>query len=161
MMAHVPTPRRALTFLTLAGGLCCNAQSVMSIEEYRSHGRISELDSLYQSSVQVDSTLAAFRGQEEEFIECYSVFYKELNDYLYAHGFTWEDTTRCFNKLYFRTDGKVDRYLYGFRGSVSAEQQKRFQELATSFLAQYMFPMTNTVPFRQCGPVTFVPDRPH
>ena len=146
--------------ILLTSGLPCGAQEVMSIEAYHAIGKLSDLDTLYQSGVDADSTRAAFGDRQEEFIRNYSAFYKELDKYLSGHNFTWEDTTRCFNKLYFHPDGRVDKYLYGFRGSVPQEKQQRFEELATAFLKDYRFPMTNAVPFRQCGPCTFVPKPP-
>lgn len=147
----------ALSVILLATSLPCISQEVMSIEAYRSIGHITDLDTLYMSGVDVDSTRAAFGDRQDEFMRNYSGFYKELDAYLVAHGFAWDDTTRCFNKLYFHPDGKMDKYLYGFRSKVPPEKQLRFESLATDFLKDYRFPMTNPVPFRQCGPCTFVP----
>ena len=149
----------AISALLLSAGLPCISQEVMSIAAYRSIGQINDLDSLYVSGVDSDSTKAAFGDRQDEFMKSYSAFYHALNDYLDAHDFTWEDTARCFNKLYFHPDGRVDKYLYSFRGSVPPEKQLRYEELATAFLKDYRFPMSAAVRFRQCGPSTFVPKK--
>ncbi len=149
--------RKTLVVVLLAVGVPCTAQEVVSIKAYHAIGQLNDLDTLYQSGVDADSTRAAFGDRQEEFIQNYNAFYKDLNKYLFAHDFRWEDTTKCFNKLYFHPDGKVDKYLYSFRGSVSSEKQLLFEELATAFLKDYRFPMMNAIPFRQCGSSTFVP----
>lgn len=149
--------RAALFGILLATCLPSEGQEVMSIEAYRAIGKLTDLDTLYQSGVDADSTRAAFGDRQDEFMSNYYAFYKELDTYLYAHGFAWDDTTRCFNKLYFHPDGRMDKYLYGFRGQVLPEKQRRFEELATAFLKAYRFPLSNGIPFRQCGPCTFVP----
>lgn len=138
----------------------CSGQDVMSIEAYRSVGKMSDLDTLYRSAVDADPTRSAFGDRQDEFVTNYNSFYRDLNSYLAAHDFVWDDTTRCFNKLYFHPDGRMDKYLYGFRGQVPGEKQKRFEELTRDFLKGYRFPMTAPEPFRQCGPSTFLPKKP-
>lgn len=151
---------QAFSVLLISFGLPCLGQEVMSIDAYHVIGKLSDLDTLYQSGVDSDSTKAAFGDRQDEYMKSYSAFYKELNTYLSVHDFTWDDTTKCFNKLYFHPDGKMDKYFYSFRGSVPPEKQQRFEELATAFLKDYRFPMTNAVPFRQCGGSTFLPKVP-
>ena len=155
---------RTVVTILLSAGLACEAQEVMSLQAYKNIGQVTDLDTLYISCVHVDTTLAVFGGvRMEEFMGHYQQFYRGLSSYLHEHGFDWEDTTRCFNKLYFHADGRMDKYLYSFNGTLAAERQQRFQELATSYLKDYRFPMSNTVPFRQCGGSRFVPvrsDRP-
>lgn len=149
--------RETLIALLISLGLQCVGQEVMSINAYLAIGKLADLDTLYQSGVDADSTRAAFGDRQDEFMRNYSAFYQEMDRYLDAHDFTWDDTTKCFNKLYFRADGKMDKYFYGFRGSVTPEKQQRFEKLATAFLKVYRFPMTNAIPFRQCGSSTFMP----
>jgi hypothetical protein len=117
---------------------------------------IERLDSLYQSSVHVDSTKAAFRGQEEVFVESYTALIKSLQYHLKINGFFWGKPTRCFNRVYFNKSGEIDYFLFNFKpGEIDAEKEKKFRKLLYEFINTYRFPLTNTVNFAQCSPVAY------
>lgn len=39
-----------------------------------------------------------------------------LNAFLSENNFEWEKPTRCFNRIYFSSDGTIDYFLYNFTG---------------------------------------------
>ncbi len=120
-----------------------------------------KLDSVYQSAVHSDRTLAVFKTPAEQLKlqAAYASMLQALGKHLAANGFKWEKPARCFNRIYFRPDGKVDYFLYHFLpsagGTVSTEKAKQFEILLDGFLKEYTFPLTAPVKFAQCSPVTY------
>ena len=118
---------------------------------------VDSLDKTYMSALNSDTTLAAFNGREQEFIQGYTSLLKDLGKFLKANDFNWEKTTRCFNRIYIDKSGKIDYFLYHFKeGELTPEKQAQFAKLLTEFIKTYKFPLTNTVPFAQCSPVQYI-----
>lgn len=116
---------------------------------------VQKLDEAYQSALHEDSTKAAFRGREKEFINAYTSMLTDLQKHLANNQFTWGQSTRCFNRVYFNSNGGIDYFLFDFK-NLPVEKQNDFERLLGSFIKTYQFPVTNTVNFAQCSPVSYV-----
>lgn len=117
---------------------------------------IEALDKAYKSALHTDTAQAAFNGREQEFIEGYSSFLKDLGKFLKENDFTWEKTTRCFNRIYISKSGKIDYFLFHFKEEeLPLVKQAQFEKLLTSFIETHKFPLSNTVNFAQCSPVKY------
>jgi len=135
------------------------AQKAMTFgEAEEQHMPARQLDSIYKSGIHSDTSLAVFKTNQQEYIDAYQHLLKELGSYLQKNDFSWPQTTKGFNRIYFDKSGKIDYFLYNFRpGQLTSEQEKRFGELLGQFIATYRFPLSASVKFAQCSPVTYVP----
>jgi hypothetical protein len=125
--------------------------------------KISYLDSEYKSALHSDPSLAVFTSNEDQvkMQESYHKLLKDLGVFLSDNNFDWENPTKCFNRIYFNADGKIDYFLFNFLGAggekPNALKEARFQELLNSFIQDYQFPLKPDIKFAQCSPVTYMP----
>ncbi|MCU0443192.1 MAG: hypothetical protein MUE96_12405 [Bacteroidia bacterium] len=152
--------------------LCCvasvvssNAQQAMTFQEAEAQGiRISFLDSTYPSAMNVDTALAVFKTDVEQ-QAMYNAYYKLLQDfgaYLHANKYAWDKPTRCFNRIYFSPEGRIDYFLFNFLGKTESEnpsvaQQQAFKRLLNGFISDYQFEVKASTKFAQCSPTTYKP----
>ncbi|MBI3501608.1 MAG: hypothetical protein HY063_07425 [Bacteroidetes bacterium] len=97
---------------------------------------------------------------QKEYIQLLQGFGKFLS----TNNFTWDKPTRCFNRIYFNSDGTIDYFLFNFLGKTaedkpSEEKQKEFQRLLNLFIKDYKFPLTAKIKFAQCSPTTYMPKK--
>lgn len=119
--------------------------------------RTTQLDSTYKSAIHTDPTLAVFKNIDEV-SKAYDKLLQDFGTFLYKNNFYWEQKTTGFNRIYFNADGRIDYFVYSFRGTpMSTEQLGRFNELLNLFIQDYRFPMTATEKFAQCSPVNYAP----
>jgi hypothetical protein len=115
------------------------------------------LDSIYSSALHDDSTKAVFHGKEKEFYAGYVSMLTELNSFLKKNDFFWSKKTRCFNRIYFNKEGKIDYFLFNFYpNQIEIEQESKFENLVSEFISTYQFPLTANRKFAQCSPVTYI-----
>lgn len=116
----------------------------------------AELDSIYVKAVLNDTSYeTAYKGREEAFAKAYVKMLKDFEKHLEENDFSWDSTTRCYNKIYFAENGKIDYWFYKFLGEVSEEKQKRFKMLLEEFMFEYVFTAQPTRNFRQCSSTSF------
>jgi hypothetical protein len=131
----------------------------MTFQEYTNSGQSIELlDSLYPPAMHVESEKAVFSGREQEFYQAWSGLLQDLANHLKQNGFEWESPTRCFNRIYFSADGRIDTYLYNFKpGTLSEEEEERFGNLLQAFAKDYQLELADWAEsqFAQCGPVVY------
>ena len=116
------------------------------------------LDSVYKSAVHSDTTLAVFKTPEEQenLQKAYVHFIKELATFLNENNFKWGNQTRCFNRIYFNSDGTVDHFLYNFqKDALTAQKEKEFDRLLNIFIRDHKFPLTANEKFAQCSPIKY------
>lgn len=138
---------------------------VFSIEEAQKIGiSIKELDLEYKSAVHVDSTKAVFKSeaQQQKLKESYTKLLQDFGSFLNKNNFKWETKTRCFQRIYFAPNGKIDYFIYNFKlknvfleNLISEEKQKEFQRLLELFVKEYTFSSTAAEPFAQCSPTSY------
>ena len=121
----------------------------------KNHLSVPHLDSTYKSAVHTDTSQSAFPGREDEVSANYIKMLQDLGRFLKAKGFKWEKTTKSFNRIYFSADGRVDYYLYNFKGAIAETKEAEFKALLNEFIKTYRFPMHCKVKFAQCSPVTY------
>ncbi len=110
------------------------------------------LDSLYMSGFHVDTSLAVFKTNPEEYYNAWVSFMQQWGKFLSANDFYWEETTKGFNRIYFNKDGGIDYWLFNINeGQIPAEKEARFEQLLKQFASEHKFSLTADVGFAQCG----------
>lgn len=154
-----------LLLFSLVFTLQLSAQHLgMSFSDAQKQGvRVSHLDSMYQSALHADTSLAVFKtdSAQEAMTNAYVKLLQDFGKFLAQNNFAWEKPTRCFNRIYFNSDGTIDYFLYDFKGNPeelpSAEKQKEFNRLLNLFIKDYRIAVTAKVKFAQCSPTTYMP----
>lgn len=138
--------------------------SAMTFQNAEMQGiKIAKLDSIYKSAVDTDPNKAVFKTSEEqkELRSAYTTLLNDLQKHLTANNFKWENPTRCFNRIYFRPNGKIDYFLYNFivkandPNPISTEKRMQFEKLLATFVKKYQFKLRSDVKFAQCSPVIY------
>jgi hypothetical protein len=126
---------------------------------------INQLDSIYANAVHSDTSLAVFKTEKEQ-EDSHQAYIKLLQDFgkfLSEHNFKWEKPTRCFNRIYFDSDGTIDYFLFNFLGKTEdkpdVNTEMEFQRLLTIFISKYKFSLTANTKFAQCSPTTYMPPK--
>lgn len=139
-------------------------QKAMSFTDAAAAGiRVSELDSVYTSAVHTDKSKAVFRSKkmQRKMAAAYTGMLTDLGQFLHKNGFRWEKQTRCFNRIYFSPEGKIEYFLFDFGGKPedrpSAEKQAEFTGLLRLFIQDFRLPLSAPVKFAQCSPVVYNP----
>ena len=123
---------------------------------------IKHLDSLYKSALHSDSSLAVFKTQKEQeaMTQAYVEMLQDFGKFLNKNNFSWDKPTKCFNRIYFNSDGTIDYFLFNFLGNKeekpSKEKEIEFQELLNFFISDYKFSLTADTKFSQCSPTTYM-----
>lgn len=126
---------------------------------------VSHLDSIYKSALHSDSSLAVFKTEKEQqaMMDAYVKLLQDLGKYLSDNNFEWEKPTRCYNRIYFNTDGTIDYFLFNFLGKneevPSEENQKVFRQLLNEFITDYQIEPRASTKFAQCSPTTYKPSK--
>jgi len=135
------------------------AQKVMTFQDAEKQGKsFQHLDSLYKSAVSSDIKLAVFKTkkQQENLQKAYVLFIQSLASYLKANHFTWDKQVRCFNRIYFDKNGKVDYFLYNFpKNEITTEKEKEFARLLGLFVKDHKLTLTANEGFAQCSPIKY------
>ncbi len=125
---------------------------------------VEHLDSLYKSALHSDSSLAVFKSEadQQKMYESYVKMLKDFGNFLAENNFKWDRPTKCFNRIYFNSDGTIDYLLYNFleknvtpEEMLSKEKLAEFDRLVNLFIKDYKFSLTAAVKFAQCSPVTY------
>ena len=117
---------------------------------------ITKLDSIYPSAVHSDSSKAVFKGREKEFYEGYVSMLNTLAGFLKENGFRWDKKTRCFNRVYFNSEGKINYFLFNFYpDQIESTKEQQFEKLIGDFIKTYQFPLKANSNFAQCSPVSY------
>jgi hypothetical protein len=131
------------------------SQKGMTFQQAKDAELFNELDSLYHGGIDSDSTKSVFKDQEA-YIKAYQQFMLDAGNFLAKNNFKWGKQVRCFNKIYFSKEGKVDYFLYNFReGQITPEQEQEFARLIQLFIQQAKFGLEGEMPFSQCSPVVY------
>lgn len=126
----------------------------------------AHLDSIYKSAVHADTALAVFKTEKEqdEMGKAYVRLLKDFGKFLSKNKFEWDRVSKCFNRIYFNTDGSIDYFLYDFlyknvkpEDQLSQDKQMEFNRLLNLFIQDYKISLTAETKFAQCSPVTYQP----
>ena len=138
---------------------------VFSVEEAQKIGiSIEKLDLEYKSAVHVDSTKAVFKTEtrQQKLQESYTKLLQDFGSFLNKNNFKWETKTKCFQRIYFAPNGKIDYFIYNFKlknvlpeNLISQEKQKEFEHLLDVFIKDYTFSSTAKEKFAQCSPTSY------
>ncbi len=129
---------------------------------------IEQLDLEYKSALHTDSIVAVFKGGDEQvqFQKAYEQLLKDLNLFLASKNFIWSRKTKCFQRIYFSPEGRIDYFIYNFNlKSVATEEQlspelaAKFNFLLSQFIQNYVFNISAKVKFAQCSPTAYMPQK--
>lgn len=157
----------SIIIFLLFSSLQVNAQHLgMTFKTAEKQGvSINQLDSIYKSAVHSDTSMAVFKTEKEQeaLQKAYYKLLKDFGNYLTENNFIWEQRTRCFNRIYFNSDGTIDYFLYNFLGNPEDKPtesvEKEFQRLLNVFISDYKFSLTANTKFAQCSPTTYLPKK--
>lgn len=131
------------------------AQKSMTFQEAKRIGIFDELDKRYKGGISADSSEAIFTDQTQ-YTNAYQNFILGLGKHLKEHGFRWDKSVRCFNKVYFSPQGRVDYFLYNFKpGELTEQQELTFSKLLADYIQTAQFGLSAPVRFSQCSPVKY------
>jgi len=150
-----------LCFFTILHAVL-NAQPVaISFSDAGKEGIIpTQLDSIYQSAIHTKKSKAVFKShkQQQQLIDAYTGMLNALGQFLKENDFRWESPARCFNRVYFSAEGKVDYFLFDFgRTALPKEKETEFTRLLNIFIQDYRLPVKAACKFAQCSPVIYTP----
>jgi len=126
---------------------------------------IKHLDNIYTSAVHSDTSLAIFKTETEQdvLLQAYIKLLQDFGQFLSNNNFKWEKPTRCFNRIYFSSNGTIDYFLFNFLGKIEDKPteniEKEFQRILNVFISDYKFPLTAKTKFAQCSPTTYMPKK--
>lgn len=155
-----------LTFLTTSL-LTLGQQGGMTFLKAKESGlTISHLDSIYKSAVHIDTSKAVFKSEKEQELmgKAYIKLLQDFGKFLKENKFIWDKPTRCFNRIYFDTDGTIDYFIFNFLGKEADDkpseiQQAEFERLLNEFIKDYKIDITAKIKFAQCSPTTYMPPK--
>jgi len=115
--------------------------------------------------VHSDTSLAIFKTETEQdvLLQAYIKLLQDFGQFLSNNNFKWEKPTRCFNRIYFSSNGTTDYFLFNFLGKIEDKPteniEKEFQRILNVFISDYKFPLTAKTKFAQCSPTTYMPKK--
>lgn len=140
--------------------------SGLTFQEAEKQGiSIKHLDSIYTSALHNNISLAVFKTETEQkaMQQAYAKLLQDFGIFLSENNFKWEKPTRCFNRIYFNSDGSIDYFLFNFMDKTenkpSENVEKEFQRLLTIFISDYKISLTAKTKFAQCSPTTYMPQK--
>ena len=146
---------KALLFLLVLWPLLGIAQKSMTFQEAQKAGIFERLDQRYKGGLNQDSTKAVFKNQSV-YSRAYQEFLFGFGSFLKTQGFRWGRRVRCFNKIYFSRQGKVDYFLYSLTpGAITQEQEAQFAKLLSEYIQTARFKLPAPSRFSQCSPVNY------
>lgn len=158
-----------LIFFISAGSISYSQPIAVPFSEVEQHGiSLAHLDSVYQSAMNVDTSVAVFKTDSEQHLmsAAYIAMLQDFGKFLTKNNFTWEKQTKSFNRIYFNEDGKVDYFIYKFLStddgpaeSLDPAIEKEFNRILNMFVSEYRFGVTAKKKFAQCSPVTYYPKK--
>lgn len=134
------------------------SQTAMPFEEARKKGISPEVDKIYKSAFDSREGHEGVFTKEEDIqrhTEAYYDYLKGLGKFLLENNFKWEETTKCFNRIYMQPDGTIDYFLYSFK-NLPADKEKEFGRLLNLYIKDHKFGNPAPEKFAQCSPVTYV-----
>lgn len=126
---------------------------------------IEHLDSLYTSAVNTDTSIAVFKTEKEQeaLYQAYVKLLQDFGKFLSKNNYKWEKPTKCFNRIYFNSNGTIDYFLFNFLGKTEDKPtenvEKEFTRLLNVFISDYKFSLTANKKFAQCSPTTYMPQK--
>jgi len=149
-----------LIFTFLVSTISSNAQNTaLTFEQAELQGKsYIHLDSLYKSAVHSNEKMAVFKSEKEqlELQKAYQSLILDLAKFLSESNFKWGKTTRCFNRIYFNENGKIDYFLFNFpEGEITNEKEKEFSRLLNMFIKKKKINIKAKEKFAQCSPIKY------
>lgn len=143
--------------LFLVAGTAFGQTTVSSLESAKDQDiNVMEIEKNYGDALNADPSLAVFKGKESEFYQSYLRLIQDLGAHLHNNGFTFDEDTRTFTRIYFSADGTIDHFYYSSRqAGFDADREKQFNEIVKPFLSSYKFGEQASESFAQCSPIVY------
>lgn len=132
----------------------------MSIQQLREMNiKIEDIEKNYKNAIDTPPAESVFKVEELQ--PAYQKLLQDVGSFLAKNNFKWEKKTRCFQRIYFNSDGTIDYFIFNFIGKPedqpSDEKQAEFSKLINQFVQGYKFPLSAKVKFAQCSPTSYMP----
>jgi hypothetical protein len=132
----------------------------MSIQQLREKNiKIEDIEKNYKNAIDTPPAESVFKTEELQ--PAYEKLLKDFSAFLFQKNFKWERKTKCFQRIYFNTDGTIDYFIFNFLGKPedqpSPEKQTEFEKLVNLFVQDYKFALSAKVKFAQCSPTSYMP----
>ena len=149
-----------IIFTILISIISSNAQNkALTFKQAELEGKsYIHLDSLYKSAIHSNEKMAVFKSEKEqlELKKAYQSLIFDLSKFLSKSNFKWGKTTRCFNRIYFNKNGKIDYFLFNFpEGEIANEKEKEFSRLLNIFIKKKKIQLKAKEKFAQCCPIKY------
>jgi hypothetical protein len=136
---------------------------VMSVEELGKHGlKMEYLDSVYKNAISaIDSAQSVFKKNEQDTVQkSYYDLLQRLGTYFSKNGLKWGKTVKCWNRIYFGSNGNIDYFVYHFKSPVNENQESEYKRLLNEFINKNRFPVTAREKFSMCSGVIYTDQIP-
>ena len=132
-------------------------QKVITFSEMKNQkSKISTLDSIFSTAIQIDSSKCVFGNRRDEYNETYFKYMVDLRSYLLTKGIEWDTLVVGHQIIYFNKNGQVEYFIYSFDdGLVSKEKEALFRKLV--FISENKMKISADSNFQQCGTIYYSP----
>ena len=124
---------------------------------------VEELERTHKNAVHGDTSKAVFKTEMEQqaISEAFVKLLQDFGNFLSGNDFLWDKPTRCFNRIYFNSDGTIGYFLFNFTGKPedqpSTEKQQEFQRLLNLFIKDYKIAVSAEKKFAYCSGTVYMP----
>jgi hypothetical protein len=109
---------------------------------------IRKIDSVYQMGINtIDSDKAALKGHLKEAMQATQKMTFDFGQYLKKDTAIKSKGLVFYGRIYFRTNGTIDYFLYSRINNLNPDEQGEFKIALNKFIQTYKFPVTSKVPF--------------
>jgi hypothetical protein len=116
-----------------------------SVEELVWHGlSMNHLDSIYKNGLPVSDPNHQVFSQNyyDNVVEKARIaLLQKMGDYFEKNGLKWGNSVKCWNRIYFNSNGTIDYFVYHFIGKVDNNKENEFKKLLNRFNNDNKFPV--------------------
>lgn len=134
-------------------------EKVFNVQELPQYGlSMQHLDSIYKNGLPVSDTIHPIFTQNyfDTVVEKLRLdLLQKLGGYFLENNLKWEPSVKCWNRMYFNTDGNIDYFVYHFITPITSTKEAEFKRLLNSFLTDYRITVITSQKFSVCGGVVW------
>jgi hypothetical protein len=118
----------------------------------KSGGNTEQLNKTYQKVLGGDSLQPSVFENADGFMNGpWLTMFMDLAHFLKKSNFSFEKPAVGTHVVYFKKNGKIDRWLYTFHPSPDEKKRAEFDKLLAKFIKKYKVRVKATVDFYQCS----------
>ena len=132
---------------------------VFSVEELIWHGlTMDHLDSIYKNGLPVSDPNHQLFNQNyfENVVEKARIdLLQKMGDYFKKNGLKWEKSVKCWNRIYFNSNGSIDYFVYHFKDKIPDNKENEFKRLLNNFIKYNKVSINAPEKYSLCGTVSW------